>query len=107
MPTQRTCKLRVCARCEWIFKTKVCPACPVCGFGSYGARWVYGKRAYTYAKTQKPWKDRKLSAYETALELERIALIKDQGKYREFFKVTTPEYILQLTEREQDSYQWG
>lgn len=50
-------KLRVCASCEWIFNTGV--ECPKCGFGSYSARYVYGNKAYTYAKNQKPWKLKK------------------------------------------------
>lgn len=56
-----TAKLRVCASCEWIFNTGV--GCPKCQFGSYGAHYVYGKKAYTYAKTQKPWFDRKMGDY--------------------------------------------
>jgi hypothetical protein len=60
MTTQGTAKLRVCASCEWVFKlgdSQDCD-CPKCGFGSYGARYVYGDKAYTYKKTQKPWKDK-------------------------------------------------
>lgn len=54
-----TAKLRVCASCEWIFNTGV--ECPKCQFGSYGAHSVYGNNAYRYAKTQKPWFDRKMA----------------------------------------------
>jgi len=46
------------------------PSCPQCSFGSYGARYVYGDKAYKYAKTQKPWKDRKMFDYE--MKLDRI-----------------------------------
>lgn len=56
-----TAKLRVCASCEWIFNTGV--GCPKCQFGSYGAHSVYGNNAYRYAKTQKPWFDRKMADY--------------------------------------------
>ena len=56
-----TAKLRVCASCEWIFNTRV--ECPKCQFGSYGAHYVYGNNAYRYAKTQKPWFDRKMADY--------------------------------------------
>lgn len=63
--------LRTCARCEWIFKAENNdPTCPKCQFWSYSARYVYGDRAYTYAKTQKPWKDRKLVDYEMKLNRE-------------------------------------
>lgn len=57
---KRFATLRVCSSCEWIFKAKNNdPSCPKCEFGSYGARWVFGDKAYTYAKTQKPWKEKK------------------------------------------------
>lgn len=63
--------LRTCAHCEWIFKMKDNnPSCPKCGFGSYGARYAYGDAAYRYAKTQKPWKDRKMFDYEMKLDEE-------------------------------------
>jgi hypothetical protein len=42
----------------------------MCGFGSYGARYVYGDKAYKFEKTQKPWKDKKLTDYE--LKLDKI-----------------------------------
>ncbi len=65
--------LRVCASCEWIFKAVNNNwHCPKCGFGSYGARYVYGESAYQYAKTQKPWKMRKMNAYESLLDSEII-----------------------------------
>ena len=56
-----TAKLRVCASCEWIFNTGM--ECPKCQFGSYGAHSVYGNNAYRYAKTQKPWFNRKMADY--------------------------------------------
>lgn len=63
--------LRTCASCEWIFKAENNdPTCPKCQFGSYGARYVYGDKAYTYAKTQKPWKDKKMFNYEMKLNRE-------------------------------------
>lgn len=62
--------LRTCALCEWIFKITDNQFCPKCGFGSYGARYAYGDRAYYYAKTQKPWKDRKIAEYEIVLDKE-------------------------------------
>lgn len=70
---QRSAKLRVCASCEWIYKINNIEddrGCPKCGFATYGARFVYGDKAYRYAKTQKPWLDRKLSDYETKLRQE-------------------------------------
>lgn len=63
--------LRTCASCEWVFKAKNGnPTCPKCQFGSYGARYVYGDKAYIYAKTQKPWKDKKMFEYEMKLNQE-------------------------------------
>lgn len=63
--------LRTCASCEWVFKmVDDDPECPKCKFGSYGAKYVYGKQAYTYARTQKPWKEKKMFSYEMKLEGE-------------------------------------
>lgn len=63
-------KLRCCASCEWIFIAGTPDTgCPKCGFGHYSARYVHGQRAYRYARTQKPWFDRKMSA--TAVKLQR------------------------------------
>lgn len=72
--------LRVCASCEWIFKTTERDeegfagespfTCPKCGFGSYGARSVYGDSCYRLAKTQENWKSRKLDRYEHDLDEE-------------------------------------
>jgi|GEM_PF-4442416 len=63
MPKQA--KLRVCASCEWIFRDSI--SCPKCGFGSYGARSVYGDKCYKYESTQQPWLDKKMFAYEMRL----------------------------------------
>jgi len=51
----KTAVLRVCASCEWVFKSTEHEDCPECGFAHYGARYVYGDRAYVYARTQGPW----------------------------------------------------
>ena len=67
MMKKRYALLRVCASCEWIFKSKD-PTCPKCQFGSYGARFVYGNKAYQYAITQKFWKEKKLFKYDMQLE---------------------------------------
>ena len=68
--------LRVCARCEWIWKVSETDIeiCPLCGFGSYGAHYVYGKKAYDYAVSQEPWKQRKITNYTLLInrEVERI-----------------------------------
>ncbi|WP_338561809.1 hypothetical protein VRC60_05860 [Erwinia sp. E_sp_B04_7] len=61
-------KLRVCASCEWIFSGGV--GCPKCQFGSYGARYVYGNKAYRYAISQKPWLEKKMSDYAFKLHQE-------------------------------------
>jgi hypothetical protein len=64
-------KLRVCASCEWIFKLSgIDNGCPKCGFGHYGARFVYGVKAYSYAKTQEPWFDKKMTDYSLKLRKE-------------------------------------
>ncbi len=61
-------KLGVCASCEWIYTCNdELTDCPQCGFGSYGARFVYGNIAYKYAKTQQPWFDKKVSEYKITL----------------------------------------
>ncbi len=70
MTTQRTAQLRVCAACEWIYIVGKNPGifghnwdCPKCGFASYGARSVYGNKAYKYEHTQKPWMGNKIRTY--------------------------------------------
>jgi hypothetical protein len=62
---KKPAKLRVCASCEWIFDKGI--ECPKCGFGSYGAYYVYGNKAYTYKKTQHPWLEKKLFNYKQKL----------------------------------------
>jgi hypothetical protein len=42
----------------------------MCGFSHYGARYVYGKDAYRYEKTQQPWIDRKVNTYKCMLYAE-------------------------------------
>lgn len=77
---KRPATLRTCASCEWIFKVENSdPTCPKCRFGSYGARYVYGSKAYTYAKTQKPWKDNKMLRY--GMELDREIRTQQQPKH--------------------------
>lgn len=76
---QKTAKLRVCARCEWVFKHKKHPetgGCPLCGFAHYGARWVYGDEAYKYYITQEPFLKRKVDDYS-------YTLLKEVEGYRE------------------------
>lgn len=63
-PQQRA-KLRTCASCEWIYEGE--GQCPKCEFVSYGARFVYGDKAYTYKRTQEPWMNRKISKYTVGL----------------------------------------
>ena len=65
-------KLRVCASCEWVFSDKRHPetgGCPKCGFAHYGARYVYGNKAYRYATTQRPWFDKQMA--DLAVKLRR------------------------------------
>ena len=64
----KTAKLRVCASCEWVFKLiENDHGCPKCEFASYGARWVYGNKAYQYEKTQERWLEMKMFAYKSSL----------------------------------------
>ena len=64
-------KLRVCASCEWIYKVENGDiGCPKCGFASYSAYYVYGNKAYKYAKTQEPWIKRKMDKYQVILDDE-------------------------------------
>lgn len=66
MADQRSAKLRCCcnASCEWIFKSEDgSPECPRCGFGSYGARYVHGEKAYKFARTQEPFFMHKLGVF--------------------------------------------
>lgn len=75
-------KLRICASCEWIFKQKGDnPECPKCSFGSYSARYVYGNKAYRYAKSQKPWFDKKMHKYAYVLQrtIRENTTITDKG----------------------------
>ena len=61
-------ELRVCASCEWVFKNSESPeGCPKCGFGSYGARYVYGKKAYKYEETQEPWLEQQMIRFRCKL----------------------------------------
>jgi len=87
MSTQKTAKLRVCASCEWIFDSK--GSCPLCGFASYGARSVYGDKAYQYKYTQKPWRDKQLA--NKAVKLDKTIREKNQfkkeAKIFNFFKI--------------------
>ena len=72
-------KLRVCARCEWVFKRNKCTdenGCPQCGFAHYGARYSYGDIAYLYVRTQKPWFERKMNEYVYDLIRQRDKALK-------------------------------
>lgn len=77
---RKIANLRVCASCEWIFKGNT--DCPQCEFGSYGARYVYGDKCYQYAKTQKPWMDKKIANYSS--ELFNVILDSQPKKVDEF-----------------------
>lgn len=70
---QKDAKLRVCASCEWLFtdeRPRESGGCPKCGWAHYGARFVYGDKAYRYHETQKPWFDRKMFDYADKLRKE-------------------------------------
>jgi hypothetical protein len=80
MSKQLTAKLRVCASCEWIWRWGQTETdCPYCHFASYGAHYVYGKKAYKYEKTQEPWKNNQLQQYLEKLNL-LVSSIKESEK---------------------------
>ena len=62
-------KLRVCAKCEYIYKFND-RDCPKCGFGHYSAHFVYGQECYKLFKTQEKWIKKKLDSYQNKLEQE-------------------------------------
>jgi hypothetical protein len=73
--TQRNAIVRCCASCEWIYRAPAIATptdCPKCGFASYGARHVHGRKCYTYEQTQQPWIDRKVATYRQELISEVI-----------------------------------
>ena len=72
----RVAKLRVCASCEWVFHINLHQMCPKCGFGHYGAHYVYGKKAYKYFYTQDPWLRKKLNYHEQILRKEIMSSFK-------------------------------
>lgn len=71
MSGQKQADLRVCASCEWVFARSETDVtilgCPKCGFSSYGARYVYGDKAYRYKRTQEPWLTRQVAGYKMML----------------------------------------
>lgn len=82
-------KLRICMSCEWVYRGDP-SQCPLCGWPSYGARWVYGNKAYDYEMSQKPWKEKKLFKYEE--ELNRIIREKARPRHKKIvFKWTYEE----------------
>jgi|SaaInlStandDraft_4_1057021.scaffolds.fasta_scaffold76043_1 hypothetical protein len=63
----KTADLRICAKCEWIFKLHQHKGCPQCGFASYGAHWAVGQKCYKYARTQELWLEKEVRKYRDAL----------------------------------------
>lgn len=59
--------------------------CPKCGFAHYGAHYVYGSKCYSYAKTQKPWIDKKMTAY--LIELEKDVRRSCQGESLSYLEI--------------------
>lgn len=51
----------------------------MCGWASYGARYVYGDACYGYERTQKPWYKRKM----TDAEVEFAGILKRHLKQEE------------------------
>ena len=75
---QKDAILRACASCEWIFLRTESESCPKCGFAHYGARYLYGDKAYRFAKTQEPWLNRKINDYRCHFLLEISEGIRTQ-----------------------------
>jgi hypothetical protein len=59
---------RACLQCDWIFRGRT--NCPKCGGDTCGARWLHGSFTDENTKTQQPWIDRKVRAYEVQLSEE-------------------------------------
>ena len=72
-------KLFTCARCEWLFKTPY-NGCPKYHSGYYSAHYVYGNKAYTYYKTQEPWKTKLLAYYYEAELCKEIATTSEYNR---------------------------
>lgn len=99
---QQLANLRVCASCEWIYRlSDPLPQeklddhftqgdCPQCRFASYGARYVYGNKAYRYALTQEPWLRKKMWNHEMQLlaQIEKENPIKPKKRVAQLFQTT-------------------
>jgi len=75
--SQKRALIRCCSSCEYIYDIRLSYRndCPVCGFASYGGRFIHGNKVYTYLKTQKPFYDKKMNraaskAYKQAKHLD-------------------------------------
>lgn len=78
-----TAVIRICASCRFVFDTRLqelSPECPVCYFGSYGARYVLGKNYYSYLKHQKEHKELVREKYAGLAEYE---INKNIKKFKE------------------------
>ena len=89
MSKQKNAKLRVCSCCEWIFyidEASIHGGCPVCNFAHYGARFVYGNKAYRFAKTQQPWYEQKIADYSCKVgsELRNLQLKHTKVRTKSF-----------------------
>jgi hypothetical protein len=87
---QQKAPLRVCACCEWIYHGT--EGCPRCNFASYGAHFVYGRNAYRFAQTQKPYFDRKMSQYAGQLQSKIDRFMAKETKPRNRFVGPTPPH---------------
>lgn len=79
---KKTPDLRVCASCEYIFSAKSNrhgTECPICKFASYGARAVYGDKAYSYAKSQFPFMQREIIKAKQQIQ-QRIAEVEQDRR---------------------------
>jgi hypothetical protein len=79
-PQQRA-KIRICASCEWVYSREVSDECPICGFASYGARYVLGKNYHKELTRQQPYRDRKEFNFLCKLDTEIYEQLKNQHKY--------------------------
>ncbi len=99
MTTPKHAKLRVCASCEWIFKSEHSESgdCPKCGFAHYSAHSVYEKAAYTYAITQQPWLNKKITSFTVQLHSEihtyneKHGIFKTKKHKHKYIECPTPD----------------
>lgn len=84
---QKNAFIRICASCQFVFDSRLTDSisCPVCDFGSYGARFVLGSNYQIEKKLQRPHRSLIASKY---LHLINVEVDKNINKYHESIKKT-------------------